>query len=335
MSPMDGMPLRDPVLAYIAAWMNSCTKEILIKTVTNFFPAEAISKAKMKLWDAHESLIGEKIKRRIGSIANSKQNMEATDIYDALEKMSQVNGLPMIVVSSEDLMTMPARPEENATASVAGRLLKIEKALGLLQEDNSEFRRCMHRVDVLEETLIHGSFDSYAMPEHNQTQSKSYADVTASSGPVQMRKQKKSGIQNAPHRNAQTHPDVTRPSNTGFTVVERKKNKKRAVSKSGTGGEKRMKAAPVPKRDIFVYRLAKEVKEEDIVADLKEALPSVAVDVKKVSHEDAKFSSFRVICNADCLEQLMDDSVWPNGCRYRRFYQRNGGSKTETASSNL
>lgn len=78
-------------------------------------------------------------------------------------------------------------------------------------------------------------------------------------------------------------------------------------------------------RDIFVSRVSKEVKPDDLKSYV-ESKGFTVLNVKCVSHNEAKNSSFKLTVPFTECDKLFDSGVWPEGISIRIFrskYARN------------
>ena len=84
---------------------------------------------------------------------------------------------------------------------------------------------------------------------------------------------------------------------------------------AGTGD---LRAAPLPDRDFFVYR----VHRDDGEKTMKDYIMKKNVNVReleKTSHDDAKFNSFKLVVSKDDAEKVADPQFWPLGIHVRRW----------------
>ena len=77
-----------------------------------------------------------------------------------------------------------------------------------------------------------------------------------------------------------------------------------------------LKRGPEPGRDIFVFRLDPSTTK----ADVESFLETENVGVRQMSHESAKYKSFKVTIPTSKLQQLLNEEAWPEGIGVRRFY---------------
>ena len=96
---------------------------------------------------------------------------------------------------------------------------------------------------------------------------------------------------------------------------------KKRKTVSGNGNSNKLRGAPLPSRDLFVYRVEKGTDPSDL-ADYMKDNGIVARSIQKVSNAEAKFDSFRVELKVTDVNDVMDTEFWPVGICVRRFNQR-------------
>ena len=95
---------------------------------------------------------------------------------------------------------------------------------------------------------------------------------------------------------------------------------RKAVTGTSLVSSGKLRGAPEPSRDIFVYRAVKGTLERDI----EEYLCEHKIAVRKVtlsSNEEAKFASFKVEIKASDMRTVFDADFWPIGICARRFFK--------------
>lgn len=113
--------------------------------------------------------------------------------------------------------------------------------------------------------------------------------------------------------------EIITPDDDGFTLQKKRNRKNRlAVTGKSSSPSQNFKGAPEPSRDLFIYRVETSAN----VELLKSYLVSKSINVRElkcVSHDDAKFKSFRLSVPASEYRSLFNESLWPNGVCVRRF----------------
>jgi hypothetical protein len=101
--------------------------------------------------------------------------------------------------------------------------------------------------------------------------------------------------------------------------LRQQKEKRSRTVVAGTGRSTRLRGGPPPIRKFFVYRVDKTSTVEDIEAHLTEQ-SVVYNDVCLLSNPEARFNSFRVDVPLNMMDKVMDDSMWPEGIRIRKYF---------------
>ena len=113
--------------------------------------------------------------------------------------------------------------------------------------------------------------------------------------------------------------------------IRRKQNGSNTLMKKAVTGARdssKLRGAPVPSRDLFIYRVAKDTDVNDLTEYMKEA----GVDprcVTKVSKSEAKFDSFKVEVKVTDMETALEEDFWPVGICARRFYKPKQNTEAE------
>ena len=95
-----------------------------------------------------------------------------------------------------------------------------------------------------------------------------------------------------------------------------------------------LRAAPLPGRDFFVYRVHKD----DGDTELSEYIKKKGVDVRaltKTNHHEAKFNSFKLAVSMEDAAKVTDPQFWPRGIHIRRWrsdQQQRNQSQGDTAN---
>ena len=90
---------------------------------------------------------------------------------------------------------------------------------------------------------------------------------------------------------------------------------------SGNATNTSFRGAPLPKRDLFIYRVRPDTNESDIENHLI-ALGVTDFELTLISHVNAPYKSFKLIVNVNDKEAIMSPNVWPKGVCIKRFRER-------------
>jgi hypothetical protein len=106
-----------------------------------------------------------------------------------------------------------------------------------------------------------------------------------------------------------------------------------------TDAAKKFRGAPLPKRFIFLARVEKECEIADIHCHIEEVnaelnlnLNLKDIQIKCVSHPDAKYNSFCIECSVKDFSVLMKGNVWPNNVYVSKFHFPRNGSDNKQKS---
>ena len=100
---------------------------------------------------------------------------------------------------------------------------------------------------------------------------------------------------------------------------QKRENARKQKVISGSGSSRRIRGAPEPSREIFVYRVHKETSEED----MRDFMDSNGFDVRAIectSKPDSLFKSFHVTIPLSQVEKAFDPQLWPEGVRMRKYW---------------
>jgi hypothetical protein len=294
--------IKDALLAYLVG--HDAPLATRKKAVLGFFKASSIAEAKKKLYDAYPSELGTFPKRK-GSQANPKNELHLADICDALVLLDAQEKTPDVVVPASALGSLPPSLEEvNPTLVMLERMSAIEELMTQMTETNANLHE---RIRSLERC---------------QYEKNSYSAIAASGLQQTTLKTTAPAVSQAPLPPPPPRPPTERVD-TGATRDEwqTQRSRKRAPALRGKATGGKLKGAPPPPRHIFLYRVEKEFSSKDVVEHIREATSDVKDEVKVelLSHQDAKYKSFKVTCSAKDFPILMDENVWPEGSNFRQF----------------
>jgi len=115
--------------------------------------------------------------------------------------------------------------------------------------------------------------------------------------------------------------NISHPSHAsqGFQYQNRRTRPK-ATHITGTSRSDKIRGAPEPSRDIFVYRVAKGTSEKDIQEYMADNNVNVR-SIELVSLDVAKFSSFKVELRKSDLNRALEAEFWPTGVCVRTYFK--------------
>ena len=231
-----------------------------------------------------------------------------------MQKLDAAGKVPKLVIDAHSLGLIPrSHPEVLNSISAMDRINKMEQRLLMIQE-------LLDGV-VAENISIKEKLEQVNQPRLNPVLNKNWSDI----------------VRSAPHEpTAQNNPPPSSDNleeaaanvapNEGYTLPaaqlkkkRREEAKKNKVIQGKCTSNTRIKGAPEPTRDIFVYRVHPET-ESDILRDHITEQGIIVNNLSCVSNVEAKFKSFKLNVNISQVNQLFDESFWPVGIRVRKFY---------------
>lgn len=114
-------------------------------------------------------------------------------------------------------------------------------------------------------------------------------------------------------------------------MLRRKRRVLGCAGSSVTG----LEGAPPPLRHIWVSRIQRGT--ADTLSDFIENQNVKVFHSEKVSHVDAKFSSFKISISKNDLAKVLQDSFWPQGVQCQPWHEhtrRSAARRPDTGSNN-
>ena len=346
-----------PLLAYVVHSLKRDPKDKIKRIILHTFTLDEINEAKESLWEKSDaSTLGQKIKRKgstaKASVPRSKQDFDADDVIEAIEKLAKKDQLNHVCVAADDLnRILPLLSEDHDR----GNTFRLEMRMEMAEKEIDELRDMRTQtVQMMEEFK-----EMKLLIKHNGQMPKSYAEAAALSlgaasfspyhasssaghvpGPVGSAGQVPAAaapVGSKPHEmRAVGRPPGHAASSASQQIPRserpmRRQNESRAARFQGTRNahsNTRFKGAPSPRRQLFLYRVDPDTQCEDIVQHVMDLRMNIEIDdVKCVSNAKAKFKSFVLTCNVKDYYSLMDGNCWPTGTYVRRFREKSKKSK--------
>jgi hypothetical protein len=341
----------NPVLAYMSCNMNSSTADDITRSCQDFYSVQELILAKDILWAVGSvQHLPPKRRRREGKYRTESEAI-TSDIVEALSLLDAADKMPRFGVDAALLKRIPGPvPTENNTMSLCTRLLDLECRMNRAEENLSSnvcktleleekvtkttsyaakaatslSKKTLELEDKLSGTATTSGWPSLrsntnqpaARPHQPSVPSVDQRDVpvpgTARTHDVKM--------SHAASTTSLTSAASSQPSGNQEEFQYPRYHRRRKTTIRGTraGSNIRIKGAPEPSRDVFVYRVDKGTTDiEDFLTDNGINSRSVII----VSNNEARFSSFKVEVKVSELEKLLDPEFWPDGICVRRFYK--------------
>ena len=119
------------------------------------------------------------------------------------------------------------------------------------------------------------------------------------------------------HNNADFDDDFEIPREVRRKQQQKENRRRREIT--GTANRDcRTRGAPEPSRHLFISRVSEETNIEDLHTDISE-LGFTIRDLSCVSHNEAKFKSFKLTVPKSEFGDLFDGSLWAQGVRVRPY----------------
>ena len=348
--------ILNPVLAYSVYGLLNGSAANVRAAVLGYFTADQINEAKDVLWEnCDQSVIGTKYLRREGTVT-SKVEANVGDIFKALQKLDSEEKMPDIGVSSKDLGNIPqSHPEELNNISLVDRLNTMEKRLTKFQEvldrtvcENMELK---DKVDKITPTFASAvSNNAISSSGGNVIEIRPHLlphiPVRAASAIVKERDnggdtrnsnlsipQSNQGTNNersgstqhdyrlqSLHRSGSTHSVQSDLSGYQLQPHQRKyqQRQQRKIVTGNITTSQAFRGAPEPSRELFIQRVSKNTTTEDV----KQYVTNKSFTVREIcmmSHQDAKYNSFKITVPVSEFTKLFDPDLWPSGVRIRQF----------------
>jgi hypothetical protein len=263
------------------------------------------------------------------------------DIIDALNKLDAAGKTPDILVKATDLHLIPrSKPEELQSITLVDRVGQMEEKMRRMQEsiDNSIAVNMSlnDRVSDIEKAK-----NSYAAIATRNAQAAPDTRPTTSAvipavNPAALGKNNYNNYKGLhvkmPERNEMSNPVIRRTQSTISVAsndsaeyqyprneIKRQRRQYKIIKGKTTAGLS-FKGAPLPDRYLFIHRVDSTVK----TSDVNEHLVNNNFTVRKlecISHDMAKFKSFKLTVPVDQFSKLFDECLWPEGVRVRKYSQ--------------
>jgi len=314
------------VLSYLIMSMRSTPLNERRRIALTHFTGDQILEAKNALWSLIDqpsaAIIGNNQVRR-GSHLKSKKDFDIDDVLEALDKLDSNKCVPDVAVRAAELHLIPqvsqAPSSEQDESMMHRRLDQLEAIIREMGQQLAEVKQL-----VTPRSL-------YSSVVTNNEQPVVDAPTRSSETASPVLRQTQQQIQ-SPHYRRHTSPeedhDVAGGSSTenGAEWREQKNRKQRRnakrknkIGRFGAGKAEHLKAAPMPDRHLFLGRL-ETGDEASIKRHVEDRRPAVnLLEVKRISHEEARFKSFKISCPANQFHMLDDASLWPENSIFYPF----------------
>ena len=354
----DNSPLViSELLCYVTGNLKRSTSEQLVSAIYRFYDIEEIIMAKKILYEKYPEL-GEYPARKT-SINRSEQEAHSTDIVESLVHLDSLE-LETVFVAKNLKRIPKWDPHDSDHLSILEKISKLEGRLHntefvvsenkahilKLNDDVSKFdnrfESCEKAVAGLaaKDSVLNTPYldalkngkDKPSCHPNIKTPAIEHIEPRGPPNPPKILANTKgtggrSGATGDGGAIGKKNKDISDEENVDADEDEyvipreqrRKQERRRRSFITGTSGNARFRGGPPPVRDYFVYRVMKTTQETDIEECLSDNDIKYEL-VKKISKEEAKYSSFKISVSLNDIGKVMDPNVWPEGVRIRRFF---------------
>lgn len=344
--------LINTLLSYTWFSLQSSANAEINRNVLQLFDGDKISVAKDELWDKCSSDILGPRKNRRDTAQRTEIEADVEDIINGLQKLDQQESMPVIALDALKIAEILPMLTDQSNIGLAARVASLETGWKRMQIEVD--RLTCENIETQEK--LNSQSSTYAKkaaptPTPQQTpvpQKSQRSENTSVNRVAAITTNKNQG--GRPQQNMQppsSLPDHTRlmhaeptqslastssqPSQykDGFTYQKGRhsRNRRPITGKKRSSSSDGFHGAPEPSRDIFIYRVRRDVDAETINNYLLDSGIEVR-EIVKMSNEAAKFKSFRAEVKVSDLKHLMTDELWPKNVRVRMFTRKRENSAT-------
>ncbi len=316
--------------------MNS-VEDLVKDSVKKHFTTEEIIEAKKLVFGQCQDKLGAYQERK----GDGRGSRHLNDLFDALRTLD-MGGVKLLALCSHvDLGKLPRlAPAEMDMASILDRVIRLERLTGGMADLQATVSSVQGRLDAWLSTQ--GSYA--ARVKHPRDSNKPETNRHISSGqhsapPAQTDTQagrqtgRQAGAESVLRVKLPKTPEKAGKSNReqsgsvsqtddGFQLPRHQRRKEaRLVRGTAKHLDSNVKGGGPVRKSIFVSRLDKSVTEDDLKMYMKKKDIEID-DVKVMSHDEARFRSFKFSIANVSMDRVLDASIWPENCFVKRFYDR-------------
>jgi hypothetical protein len=356
--------IENETLTYIFHYMKKATKDALVKCLFHFYHLDEIITAKNCLYDQYPTL-GEFPVRKT-SQHRSEQLAHCEDIINGAFAVDGEES--KVVFVARKLNRLPKfDPCETDFFSLAEKYNQLEARMGNLEITVSENKaellqvkdNCTHTqaekpikpivpekataAEIVSRNPPGGAFSEPDAGSRQTTRPNLHLHAAGSGqqGGSMSTKPKNIPVPPSGRMIAGSNTDestevlhkgsVPRYDKEGYEVpyLQRKKQAKRQrllITGSKSGGN-RFKGAPPPSRDFFIYRVDNDTSTDDIIDFLNDNTIAFR-DVIQMSKIGSTYKSFKLVVPMTEYDKVVDEDLWPEGIKVRRFLSRRYDNET-------
>lgn len=276
----------------------------------------AIKKANVKVDIQNE------MPKRQNSASRSAKEATVDDILSITQKLDLVTNDFLFV--SDDASKIPGSPTEGSSllcvmeemSSMKRQMTEMQYSMATMKNDMMMQANALDQIQQFPRLPSQNSVQPTSMPQssgHHSARASSYSTA------VKEKTTPESVEPTAQAEKDANDDDRSKKDEDEFTVVKSKPRRPRGVVGTRTN-TKIVSGADTC--ELFVSGINNRVKAKDVVEYISDQGVQVQ-DMKKVSHEEAKTQSFKVVIDKLEYNKMMNDEFWPEGvaCRIYRSKQ--------------
>ena len=322
------------ILTYIQCYINRSTADNIKKVICQFYAPEAISEAKSVLWEHFGSSLGRKQNRQ-KSLSRDIYEADATDIIAGFQRLDRAREPVTVRFVTWNLENIPKyKPDETENDVSVARISQNEQRIRALENRVDSNNESLRTLQMLVQEVIQAkpaapyaeALKSCPVPKPvapSMFISSDISQVGPAIQPIKTNQQKtKVNPAATPPIPLKQHEIATATSSVdiqGFTVpTEQRRRAKRREAVIGKRKHSVIKSG-AKYTHLFVSRVFCDVTDDEMKQYICDEGVNV-IEIKTVSHEEARMKSFKITIETEEKDTVMSDSFWPAGIACREFY---------------
>ena len=337
------------VLWYADQHRHAASKDAILKVLACHCSLEDVNIAKALMISKFGEYVNPERKKNRKDSHNRTEKMKVCeDIVDGLFDIDEHIDITCVPLRWKKVIKVA--PEEVPDLMLAEKLVEMDSKFKLFEDALSELKakqlvleeqqeQQSHQRPLMSKVVSGEAKPSQSVPQMSMPSTSSVADIQPSGGHSQ------SQINRAgrPRINQPTDQGVNIDDNDGFTLpadqrrrnIKQSRNNQRNQQQTYTASNQQprerrqptvgrgedtngLRATPMPSRDIFIYRVHKDDGVDVMVDYIRKKGVSVR-DITKMSHDAAKFNSFRIVVSSNDADKVLHAQFWPKGIYIRRW----------------
>ena len=246
-----------------------------------------------------------------------------SEIFSTLREIAQDNVTLKRRVDSLE-MPPPVLPQPVNPRPQHTQVLKNSQLLQQQQQKSQSSHQHLMQQQPNQESLPHSSLQQPQQPPDRQQPP--YQQQTSKLPPAGPTAPTRRNDVHGSQGSLASWPSLASAQEFQLPAKQQRKMRRRAMRNRGTrstADDTQLKGAPVPMRDLFVYRVMKPSSCDDVKRYIQSLNLNAEVgDIELLAHPEAKYNSFRVSCDVTNFKQLLKGENWPDGVCVDRFRRK-------------